>query len=119
MPTSQINARIDAKVKSSGDAAFASVGYSPTRVVRLVWDFAGRHRHDTAAVRELLESLEEKEGDSANATAHVRIAESGPSIYQRALEEMGASPACNAAQLDYDELLAQASFEKMAERGLS
>ncbi|WP_080802183.1 hypothetical protein [Arabiibacter massiliensis] len=119
MPTAQINARIDADAKTAGDASFASAGYSPTRVVRLVWDFAGRHRHDAAAVRELLESLEEKEGDDAQTAERIRIAESGPGIYRQALEALGAFPDRAAAQLDYDELLAQASFEKMAERGLS
>lgn len=42
MPTVQMNVRIDAKTKAHGDAVFARSGFTPSQVVRAVWEYAGR-----------------------------------------------------------------------------
>lgn len=42
MSTVQMNVRIDAKTKAHGDAVFARSGFTPSQVVRAVWEYAGR-----------------------------------------------------------------------------
>ena len=39
---SQVNARIDAKLKATGDAGLAAAGYTPTQAVRALWALATR-----------------------------------------------------------------------------
>lgn len=58
MASTQMNVRIDADIKRSGDAAFARAGHTPTDVVRKVWEFAARNEHDVDAIREALAVLD-------------------------------------------------------------
>ena len=45
MPMIQMNTRIDGELKRQGDAVFAERGYTPSQVVRAVWEYAARN-HD-------------------------------------------------------------------------
>lgn len=40
----QMNTRIDGDLKRRGDAVFAECGYTPSQVVRAVWEYAARNR---------------------------------------------------------------------------
>ena len=40
----QLNTRIDAALKQSGDAVFSRNGYSSSEVVRAVWRYAAEHQ---------------------------------------------------------------------------
>ena len=121
MATAQINARIDSALKESGDRALANAGCSPTKAVRKLWRFASRNAHDPKRLRALLESLEgdsqERNSDEA-ARERMRRVEEGPLIFERALREMGIENATPVGLSD-EELLAQAYYEKWAERGLA
>lgn len=44
MEAVQMNTRIDRNVKARGDAVFARHGYTASQVVRMVWDYAGKHQ---------------------------------------------------------------------------
>lgn len=37
---SQVNVRIDANMKTAGDAALAAAGITPTQAVRMLWSLA-------------------------------------------------------------------------------
>ena len=126
MATAQINARIDADVKARGDQALSSIGYSPTRIIRAVWEFAGKNANNRKALRAWAESLE---GETAKAQRDAdlkaweeKLAE-GPRIVERALREMGVDPE-NYTPIDFsseeafEDLRAEALYEKWTERGL-
>lgn len=123
MATAQINARIDSDLKTSGDRALEMLGYSPTRIIRLLWGFVADNWHDTVAMQALFDLLENHKQDSnANCDAEARAqrAEEGPRIVANALSEMGVSQRTLSALADtpYDDLLEQAYIEKLDERGL-
>lgn len=63
-----MNVRIDDEVKHTGDSVFADIGYTPTRVVDLVWRFAAANARDTKPLKTLLgqctEALEAHEVDA-------------------------------------------------------
>ena len=120
MTTAQVNARLDAEIKHAGDQALRAVGYAPTRAIKALWGFAGRHRHDPASLKDLLRTLEDDsqpgiDGDFQRKAERLR---EGQLIYERALQEMGVA-ATERATAPYEELLAQAHLEKEAERGLA
>ena len=120
MSTAQINARIDSAVKESGDRALANAGYSPTRAIRALWEFAGKNGHDAKRLRDLLAELEGNSSGSdidAEAYRRMELAKNGPRIIERALEEMGIENH-EPSGLSYDELREQAYLEKWTERGL-
>lgn len=43
---SQVNARIDAGLKTAGDAALAAAGLTPTQAVRMLWSLAVRYQDE-------------------------------------------------------------------------
>ncbi|MBM6907319.1 hypothetical protein B5F70_04735 [Collinsella sp. An268] len=64
---SQVNARIDAKLKAEGDAALASAGFTPTQAVRMLWTLAVRCQGEPEKLRAALDpdSAEPSEDERA------------------------------------------------------
>ncbi len=60
---SQVNARIDADLKATGDAALAAAGLTPTQAVRMLWSLAVRYQGEPEKLRAALDP------DSAKASA--------------------------------------------------
>lgn len=52
---SQVNARIDANLKASGDAALAAAGITPTQAVRMLWSLAVRYQDEPEKLRATLD----------------------------------------------------------------
>lgn len=120
MPTVQMNTRINEKLKSAGDAAFESVGFTPTRAVRTLWEFAARNKHDREAIEDLLHQLEgESASEEEERKRKVRLAESGPGTFERFLEEMGVSemPTFSEPDLSPSEIRERAALERAAQKG--
>lgn len=94
MPAVQMNVRMDRDMKAIGDDAFLAAGYTPTEVVRDLWGFAGRHRHDGQAIQDMIDLLKGREAKPAEGEEH-RIAqfaewlERGPKAIQDACVELG------------------------------
>ncbi|MBQ9004422.1 MAG: hypothetical protein IJ087_21490 [Eggerthellaceae bacterium] len=121
MATAQINARIDARLKSDGDRSFAAVGCTPTRAVRALWTFASKNGHDSKKVRALVEQLEGVQVEphaKTDAEQRMERAKEGPLIVERALQEMGITNA-EPSGFSLDELREKAYLEKWAARKLS
>lgn len=51
----QVNARIDADLKATGDAALAAAGLTPTQAVRMLWSLAVRYQGEPEKLREALD----------------------------------------------------------------
>ena len=56
--STQLNTRIDARVKREGDAVFARFGLTPSLVVRAVWNYAIDHQRPP----EFMLSSQDEEG---------------------------------------------------------
>ena len=116
----QMNVRMDAALKASGDAALAQAGYTPSAAVRALWAFAATHATAPQEITSLLDSVESAAKDEAdNRTAHrLALVEKG----QRAIASFmhrfnaGAPVACSGYESD-DDLLFEALTERMRERG--
>ena len=63
--STQLNTRIDARVKREGDAVFARFGLTPSLVVRAVWNYAIDHQRPP----EFMLSSQDEEGKSARIAA--------------------------------------------------
>ena len=111
----QMNVRMDRALKKEGDAVFADIGYTPTEVVREVWSFAQRNRHNSRAVAELMNSMrdpheiEEEEAARAKRRAEAEEwLERGPRIIRDYYAQFG---------IDYDSLppLTHEDYDRLLE----
>lgn len=120
MATTQMNVRIEEDVKASGDAVFERLGYTPTQVVRIMWQYASLHAGDPDVVEELLVGAQ-RAIDPIEAEERTRVAEGfeqGLLIYERYLEELGLA-SLEPSGLSDEELLEEAYRERARERGLA
>ena len=115
MATTQMNVRLEDDLKRRGDAAFAAAGYTPTQVVRRIWERAVETGGDPEALVALVNG-------SGVGEARDRALLEESSMTLRAvdalLERLGVTSAGAPGERDYDELRWRAYQEKAAERGL-
>ena len=118
MPMTQMNTRIDSTVKRNGDAAFASLGLSPSEVVRAVWEYAAEHGDAPAIVDKALRvgSAHAPSVEKSYKLALGRVASDFVADYRR---QRGVAAPDRLEVIDYDALRSEAWGEKLVERGLS
>lgn len=121
MSTTQMNLRIDARVKERGDAALARVGYSPSQVVRTVWEFAAAHIHDSRAVKDFLgQAGMQQDSDKRSRVEAKMAALEGALALQVQLEEStGLRHSAEFLDVPDRQLRGEALFERWEERGLA
>jgi RHH-type rel operon transcriptional repressor/antitoxin RelB len=108
-----MNIRIEETLKNDGDLAFGAIGYTPTRAVRALWQFAEQNRHNPAAIREIIDRLEGTSGSSAEEPQDVHaLVARGPELFRQALATTGIPSGGKAAEIPYEELLTAAYEEK-------
>lgn len=111
--TIQLNARLDKDLKSSGDAALALIGLSPTQAVRALWEKAAKRGKDLEEIAQLLSP----KAQSKPASEQEDPVKQGWSFMEEAYASLGIDPSV-IRDYAHDELLADALEERMAERGL-
>ena len=114
----QMNVRIDDTVKRAGDMAFANAGLTPTQVVRSVWEFAAAHQDNPALVRKLFDEALNGSTDELKRFDLHQIDEAS-STCARLRERFGLTAPDALEEIDYDALRMQATYERLAERGLA
>ena len=116
----QMNVRIDRNLKAAGDRAFDSIGYTPTQVIRAVWEFAARNAADREALLGMARLLQDpRESARAENEAAAQDAEferwlaCGPDIVRDYAHETGITidSAAALSPEDYDKLLEDALDE--------
>ena len=118
MSTTQLNARLNCDLKTAGDAALSQIGFSPTQAVRALWEKAARRGEDLEQVEQLLSSASRETAHDAQANPDDIVREGWALIDEaRAALGIGASEARELPS--DDELLADALYDRMAERGLA
>ena len=118
----QMNVRIDEQLKRDGDTVLASVGLTPTRAVRALWEFAAEHRDTPEIVRDFFENGLKQGLENSRETQRrldLRQLEETASACNRLREQFGLTPPDTLEELDYDALREQALYERLSERGLA
>ena len=98
MTATQMNIRMDAALKSTGDLAIREGGSNPSEIVREVWGYATRNRHKPQAIRQLLEFLGDADSSRDSAEHGNPIDEieeqvlRGPRLIEEYYRQMGISP---------------------------
>lgn len=117
--TAQLNARMSKSLKESGDEALALIGFSPTQAVRALWEKAARRGKDLEEVKIMLGGAS-GEGMREDFTEDDVIAESW-TVVEKTMESFGLDYRSRKRPEDMPsdkELLEQALYERMVERGL-
>ena len=115
MAAAQMNIRMDSALKASGNAVIAELGYTPSQVVRALWEFATVQGTLPPALKHLLR--DSKDAGTAGCDTPDRVSEGAAllsSFYQQVgIEEPTSSP------IDYDELRELAASEQREKWGLA
>lgn len=114
----QMNVRIPRALKVAGDEALASAGFTPSEVVRAVWEKAARRGKDLAEVIGALRGKDEKEPVTVDTKAIEPVLSAQRAITE-GMKELGVDlGASQAPVLSYDELREMAYLERLQEKGL-
>lgn len=116
MTTTQLNARLDKKLKASGDAALALIGLSPTQAVRALWEKAARRGADLEEVAALLSPAPRQKAPGASRQDDA--VRQGWDFMEKAYDFLGID-ASTVRDYPEDEMLEAALEERFAERGLA
>lgn len=115
MSAVQMNIRMDSALKASGNAVIAELGYTPSQVVRALWEFAAVQGTLPPALTRLLS--DDRDANAANHDTPDRASEGAAlisSFYQQVgIEEPTDSP------IDYNELRELAAAEQLEKWGLA
>ena len=118
--TAQINARIDADLKASGDVALAKAGLTPTKAIRMMWERFASLADQPEKISELVSNQSPRLSPEARAERDRRLAlvREGATIVSRSLASRGVAVLEGFAEPSYEELREQALLERLSERGL-
>lgn len=118
----QMNIRIDSTLKAEGDSVFASLGMSPSEAVRAFYEVAVKHRYDLGFLSSLLSGQKTPgQPQAPSENPKLKLVEEGRKIVEQARRELGISDEAMRrvwATTTDEELLEQAMYERMVERGL-
>ena len=118
MTMTQMNTRIDAALKTRGDAVFSALGLSTSEVVRAVWSFAAEHGDAPAIVAQALGRASGSQDDPERAYRN-DLAKDACNFVADYRRQAGLAPLDALESIDYRMLREQAWEEKLFERGLS
>ena len=121
MGTAQMNMRIDAGLKTTGDLALRENGSTPTEIVRMTWKYLARNRHQPETIRKLFQLLHGDEKTNGRAPEEEGVADQvmrGPRIVEAYCREAGIDIS-NMPAISYDELRESAFDEKLGEMGVA
>ena len=116
MAMTQMNVRLEDDLKRRGDAAFAAAGYTPTQVVRRIWERAVEMGDNPEALASLVNGP-----GVGEARDRALLEESAATLgaVDSLLERLSVTRAGASGERDYDGLRWRAYREKAAERGLA
>lgn len=117
MALSQMNIRIDDKVRAEGNRALANIGFTPARIIRGLWGFAAQNQNNPARMRSALRFIEDQNVEADEKETRARTIEEGWHIAEKGLASLGVLQV-SAAPVDLRELKEQAMRERWEARGL-
>ena len=84
----QINVRLDADLKRSGDAALSRAGMTPSQAVRALWQLAASLADRPGALEDILLRAEQREREKA-AKRKLELMDQGSKLFAAACRESG------------------------------
>lgn len=117
MALSQMNVRIDERIRVEGNLALESIGLTPARTVRDVWSFAARNRNNPAKLRRAFRFLEQPETVADEVNPRLKAAQAAWRVADEAFADLGIAIE-DAVPIPLDELKEQVYRERWEERGL-
>lgn len=115
MSAAQMNIRMDSALKASGNAVIAELGYTPSQVVRALWEFTTVQGTLPPALTHLLRG--DQAAGSLSEDAPGRESE-GAAIISSFYQKVGIEEPVNGI-VDYDELRELAAAEQLEKWGLA
>ena len=92
MPSVQMNTRLDESLKQRGDMVFAQLGYTPTDVVRMMWQFAANNAGDPAKVKRQLERMTGEEARTRRMEEQLRAINRPEELFRELAVQYGIDP---------------------------
>ncbi|WP_455137898.1 type II toxin-antitoxin system RelB/DinJ family antitoxin [Thermophilibacter sp.] len=115
--TAQMNIRMERGLKERGDAAIASLGRTPSELVRALWEKVARRGKDLEEVADLLWGRPDA-APSAHDSEKDPVLR-GPHIVEEGMRELGINMSkVHLPELSYEELKELAWQDRLEERGL-
>lgn len=115
--TVQLNARMSRSLKEAGDEALALIGLSPTQAIRALWEKAARRGEDLEEVASLLCERGEPQARDASRPDEALLA--SWTLVEDILASHGMYYAPSGDEPNDKEMLEQARYEHLVERGLA
>lgn len=115
MAAVQMNVRLDSALKEAGDAVIARSGYTPSQIVRALWEQLALQDGVPSTLRHHLDQREL--GDRLEQPVAADDVESGPALVSAFFRRFDIPEPVGA--LDYEALRDEAADEQMREWGLA
>ncbi len=119
MDAVQMNIRIDRELKREGDAAFNSVGYTPSQAVRLLWKIAVSLRDRPEELAAYLkgpafeQSVDSCQQEKGERDAKLRSFQEGQRKISEMIGELGISSEADSAEPTLEEFREQIALERL------
>ena len=117
MALSQMNVRIDDRVRVEGNLALESAGLTPAKAVRGLWGFAARNRRNPARIKQALRFLDEGADGRDEREERARAIREGWSLADEGLAALGIRADC-ITPISTAELKERAYRERWEAKGL-
>lgn len=115
---SQMNVRINEKLRLEGNLALEEIGWSPSRAVRAVWGYAARNRRNPRKLKELQRFLDDAPASGRSQSQPSEAVLRGPQLFEEFCQRLGLDPSRPREATPYEELREEALLERWRERGL-
>ena len=116
MAASQLNIRMDSTLKASGNAVIAELGFTPSQVIRALWEFATVQGTLPPALTHILHGAHGS--DVPHADDELDRASEGAQIVSSFYERVGIEEPTEGF-VDYNELRELAAAEQLEKWGLA
>lgn len=112
----QMNIRIDERLKAQGDSAFEAIGWTPSQAARVFWQFAADHKHNPHQLKKECERLAGV--SQQDHSSQLEKISKGWHIVSDAMAKLGIDMSQTEQTMSDKELLHEAMIERYTERGL-
>ena len=115
----QMNTRINADVKAAGDSVFASIGYTPSEIVRIVWGYAAAIKDKPLLVKKTLSSLQSVslQEEASALDKKLQAIEQGANLHAQLMGQLGISGFGSDQNFDAKAELENRLWEKYSQSG--
>lgn len=116
MSAIQMNVRVEPALKRAGDFVVSQRGYTPSQVVRALWEYMAIHQTLPTEVEH--EILQSRMGQAPSTSAPIVFPDEGAHLVSEFYARVGVPEPDGPVPLDYSELHERAALEQLGDWGL-